>query len=279
MRKSVYSNQQWTNFAASLQKATLIGLALLFVFFFLLAPLILVFQEAFAKGIKAYLMAISDPDTFDAIKLTLFAALFSVPLNILFGISAAWAIARFRFPGRSILMTLCELPLAVSPVIAGMMLILLYGSHGLLGDFLTHWGLKIIFAPPGIIIATTFITLPFIVRELVPLMEEQGNTEEEAALTMGASSWQMFFSVTLPNIKWGLLYGIILCNARAMGEFGAVSVVSGHIRGLTNTLPLRVEILYNEYSFSAAFAVASLLSFLAIFTLILKTVVEWKINR
>lgn len=251
-------------------------IALLFLFVFLFLPLTAVFVQAFEKGIGTYFSAIKDPTSLSAVKLTLIAAAVSVPLNLLFGISAAWAIARFEFPGKSLLLALIDIPFAVSPVIAGLIFVLLFGLQGMFGPWLQAHNIKIIFAVPGIILATIFVTVPFIVRELIPLMHGQGNEEEAAALVLGASGWRTFFKITLPNIKWGLLYGIILCNARAMGEFGAVSVVSGHIRGKTNTLPLQVEILYNEYNFSAAFAVASLLTLLALITLAAKSIVEWK---
>ena len=251
-------------------------IALLFLGIFLLLPLIAIFVQAFDKGFDAYLAAIQDPIAISALKMTLLAAAVSVPLNLIFGVSAAWAIARFTFPGKSALLALIDLPFAVSPVIAGLVFVLLFGLQGIFGPWLQAHDLKIIFAVPGIILATVFVTFPFIARELIPLMQGQGNEEEEAALILGASGWKTFLKITIPNIKWGLLYGIILCNARAMGEFGAVSVVSGHIRGETNTLPLQVEILYNEYSFSAAFALASLLTLLALVTLAAKSIVEWK---
>ncbi len=251
-------------------------IAVLFLVAFLILPLIAVFVQAFEKGLDAYISAIKDPISLSAIKLTLFAAVIAVPLNLVFGVAAAWAIARFDFVGKGLLLALIDLPFAVSPVIAGLVFVLLFGLQGILGPWLQAHEIKIIFAVPGIILATIFVTFPFIARELVPLMQGQGNEEEEAALVLGASGWKTFFRVTLPNIKWGLLYGLILCNARAMGEFGAVSVVSGHIRGETNTLPLQVEILYNEYSFSAAFALASILSLLALITLAAKSFVAWK---
>jgi len=264
---------------ASLTKGILISLALLFLGFFILMPLIIVFMEAFQKGIELYFLSLTEPDAVSAIKLTLLTAAISVPLNTLFGVVAAWAIAKFEFKGKNILITLIDIPFAVSPVIAGLVFVLLFGSQGVLGPFLEAYDVKIIFAVPGIVLATIFITFPFVVRELIPIMQEQGSEEEEAALSLGANGWQMFFRVTFPNIKWGLLYGVILCNARAMGEFGAVSVVSGHIRGLTNTLPLHVEILYNEYNFTAAFAVASLLALLALVTLVIKSFVEWRTRK
>lgn len=252
----------------------LLTIALLFFVGCLLLPLVLVFVEAFKQGIGVYYQALISPDTLSAVKLTLLTAAIAVPLNVVFGIAAAWSVAKFRFRGKSILTTLIDLPFSVSPVIAGLMLVLIFGTQGWLGNWLMEHDIKILYAIPAIIFATIFITVPFVARELIPLMEAQGTEEEEAAIVLGASGWQTFWNVTLPNIKWGLIYGVILCNARAMGEFGAVSVVSGHIRGETNTLPLHVEILYNEYTFSAAFAVSSLLAFLAIFTLILKSWVE-----
>ncbi len=255
---------------------TLIAATLLFLSLFLFVPLATVFTEAFRKGAGTYFAALSDPDALSAIKLTLIAAVIAVPLNLVFGVAAAWAIAKFEFKGKSLLITLIDLPFAVSPVIAGLIYVLIFGMQGWFGEWLTDHDFKIIFAIPGIVLATIFVTFPFVARELIPLMQAQGKEEEEAALVLGASGWQMFWRVTLPNIKWGLLYGVILCNARAMGEFGAVSVVSGHIRGLTNTMPLHVEILYNEYNYAAAFAVASLLALLALLTLALKTYVEWQ---
>jgi sulfate transport system permease protein len=257
----------------------LTGIALAFVGTFIVLPLVVVFTEAFRKGVDVYLASIREPDTVAAIRLTLITALIAVPMNLVFGVCAAWAIAKFQFPGRSVLITLIELPFAVSPVIAGMVFVLLFGAQGWLGPWLADRDVRIIFALPGIVLATTFVTFPFVARELIPLMQEQGVEEEETAAVLGANGWQTFFRVTLPNVKWGLLYGVILCNARAMGEFGAVSVVSGHIRGATNTLPLHVEILYNEYSFAAAFATASLLALLALVTLAGKTAVEWKQRR
>ena len=244
------------------------GLALLFLGIFLFIPLAAVFTEAFRQGVYVYLAAISNSEARSAIELTLLTAAIAVPLNLLFGVMAAWAITRFQFPGRSLLITLIDLPFAVSPVISGMVFVLLFGAQGLAGGWLAAHHLKIVFAVPGIVLATTFVTFPFIARELIPVMEAAGVEQELAALTLGANGWQIFFRVTVPNVKWGLLYGIVTCNARAMGEFGAVSVVSGHIRGLTNTMPLYVEILYNEYDFSASFAVASLLTLLALITLI-----------
>nr|WP_268872886.1 sulfate ABC transporter permease subunit CysW [Neobacillus fumarioli] len=263
----------------SMKKWLLIGVALGFLGLFIVIPLLAVFSEALKKGIQLYFAAFNDADALSAIKLTLVTAAISVPINTVFGIVAAWAIAKFDFRGKNILITLIDIPFAVSPVIAGLVFVLLFGSQGLFGSFLAALDLKIVFAVPGIVLATIFVTFPFVVRELIPMMQEQGTEEEQAAMTLGANGWQMFFRVTLPNIKWGLLYGVILCIARAMGEFGAVSVVSGHIRGLTNTIPLHVEILYNEYNFQAAFAMASLLTMLALVTLGLKSLVEWKTKK
>jgi sulfate ABC transporter, permease protein CysW len=257
----------------------LIATALGFLGLFLLLPLAAVLTEALREGFDAYLFALTEPDALAAIRLTLTAAAIAVPLNIVFGVAAAWAIAKFEFPGKNLLITLIDLPFAVSPVISGLIYVLMFGLQGWLGPWLAAHELKIIFAVPGIVLATIFVTFPFVARELIPVMQEQGTDEEEAALTLGANGWQTFWRVTLPNVKWGLLYGVILCNARAMGEFGAVSVVSGHIRGLTNTLPLHVEILYNEYNYVAAFATASLLALLALVTLAAKTFVEWRSNR
>ena len=257
-------------------RAALLAVALGFLALFLVLPLALVFQQAFEKGAAAYLAAIREPDALAALRLTLLTAAVAVPANLLFGLAAAWAIARFDFPGRSLLLTLIDLPFAISPVISGVVFILLFGRQGLLGPWLLAHDLKVVFAVPGIVLATVFVTFPFVARELIPVMQAAGRDEEEAALVLGASGLQVFRRVTLPNVKWGLLYGVILCNARAMGEFGAVSVVSGHIRGLTNTLPLHVEILYNEYQFQAAFAVASLLALLALVTLAAKSAVEWR---
>jgi sulfate transport system permease protein len=258
---------------------TLIAVALVFLALTLALPLALVFHEAVAKGLAAYWAAITEPDALSAARLTLLIAGIVVPVNLVFGVSAAWCISKFDFPGRNLLLTLIDLPFAVSPVISGMIFVLLFGAHGWLGPWLLEHDITIIFAVPGMVLATTFVTAPFIARELIPLMQEQGSEEEEAAIVLGATGWQTFRRVTLPNIKWGLLYGLILCNARAMGEFGAVSVVSGHIRGETNTLPLHVEILYNEYAFAASFAVASVLTLLALVTLALKTAVEWQQRR
>ena len=255
-------------------KVTLIIIAMIFFMSCLILPLILVFVEAFKQGVEVYFQALVNPDTLSAVKLTLLTAAIAVPLNVVFGVAAAWCVAKFNFRGKAILTTIIDMPFSVSPVIAGLMIVLIFGSQGWFGSWLIDNDIKILYATPAIVLATIFITVPFVARELIPLMEAQGTEEEEAAIVLGASGWQTFWKVTLPNIKWGLIYGIILCNARAMGEFGAVSVVSGHIRGETNTLPLHVEILYNEYTFSAAFAVSSLLALLAIFTLILKTWVE-----
>ena len=261
-----------------LARAVLIGTALVFLAFFLLLPLVAVFAEALKLGLAAFAEAIVTPDALSAIKLTLLIAAISVPLNVVFGIAASWAITKFSFPGKSLLITLIDLPLSVSPVVSGLIFVLLFGANGLFGEWLAAHNLRIIFAVPGIILATVFITFPFVARELIPLMMEQGRTDEEAATSLGASGWQTFWHVTLPNIRWGLLYGVLLCNARAMGEFGAVSVVSGHIRGETNTMPLHIEILYNEYDFVGAFAVASLLAGLALVTLVAKTVLEWRFD-
>ena len=257
---------------------TLLTIALGFLGLFLVVPLIEVFVKAFEQGVGLYWAAITDPVALAAIRLTLLTAGIVVQHNVVFGVAAAWAIAKFEYPGKQLLMTLIDLPFSVSPVISGMIFVLLFGAHGLIGPWCAAHGITIIFAVPGIVLATLFVTFPFVARELIPLMQAQGADEEEAALTLGASGWQMFRRVTLPNIKWGLLYGIILCNARAMGEFGAVSVVSGHIRGQTNTMPLHVEILYNEYQFAAAFAVASLLCLLALVTLIAKSAVERRLR-
>ena len=253
---------------------TLITIALIFFLSCLMLPLILVFVEAFKQGLEVYVQALIDPDTLSAVKLTLLTAAIAVPINVIFGVAAAWAVSKFQFKGKAILTTIIDMPFSVSPVIAGLMIVLIFGAQGWLGGWLMEHDIKILYAVPAIVLATIFITVPFVARELIPLMEAQGTEEEEAAIVLGASGWQTFWKVTLPNIKWGLIYGVILCNARAMGEFGAVSVVSGHIRGETNTLPLHVEILYNEYTFSAAFAVSLLLAFLALLTLILKTWLE-----
>jgi len=254
----------------------LITTALAFLGAFLVLPLLVVFVQAFAKGASAYLGAISDPMAWAAVKLTLMVAAIAVPMNLIFGVVAAWAITKFQFRGKSALITLIDLPFAVSPVIAGLTYILLFGAHGWFGSYLQAHDIRIVFAAPGIVLATIFVTFPFVARELIPVMQAQGKDDEETALSLGANGWQVFWHVTLPNIRWGLLYGVLLCNARAMGEFGAVSVVSGHIRGLTNTLPLHVEILYNEYNYAAAFAVASLLALLALLTLAGKSFLEWR---
>ncbi|NYZ11512.1 sulfate ABC transporter permease subunit CysW [Azospirillum sp. RWY-5-1] len=257
-------------------RVALTATALLFLALFLVLPLASVFVEAFRRGFDAYWKAITEPDAAAAIRLTLLVAVIAVPANLIFGIAASWCIAKFDFRGKNLLITLIDIPFSVSPVISGLVYVLLFGLNGLLGPVLREQGIQIIFALPGLVLATIFVTFPFVARELIPLMQEQGTEEEEAALVLGAGGWQTFRRVTLPNIKWGLLYGVLLCNARAMGEFGAVSVVSGHIRGETNTMPLHVEILYNEYNFVAAFAVASLLAFLALVTLVAKTLLEWR---
>lgn len=260
-------------------RIALITIAVGFAILFLLIPLAVVFTEAFKKGWDAYLAAITEEDAWLAIKLTLLTAAIAVPANLIFGLSASWAIAKFEFRGKNLLLTLIDLPFSVSPVISGLIYVLLFGAHGWFGAWLMSYDIQILFAVPGIVLATVFVTFPFVARELIPLMQSQGNEEEEAALVLGASGWLTFWHVTLPNIRWGLLYGVILCNARAMGEFGAVSVVSGHIRGETNTMPLQVEILYNEYNFAAAFAVASLLALLALVTLAIKTFIEWHLSH
>ena len=268
---------------SNVARYVLIALALGFLALFLVLPLAVVFTQAFSKGLGAYVAALTHPDALAAIKLTLTVAAIAVPLNIVFGIAASWAIAKHEFRGKSLLITLVDLPFSVSPVVSGLVFVLLFGAQGLLGPWLREHNIEIIFALPGIVLATIFVTFPFVARELIPLMQDQGSADEEAALTLGASGIRAFLTVTLPNIRWALLYGVLLCNARAMGEFGAVAVVSGHIRGETNTMPLHVEILYNEYNFAAAFAVASLLAVLALVTLALKTLVEWlgreQINR
>ena len=277
--KPVPARRQATNvFEPNWVRYTLIAVALAFLTLFLFVPLVAVFTEALKRGWETYVESIKDPDALSAIKLTLIAAGISVPLNLVFGVAAAWAIAKFEFRGKSILLTLIDLPFSVSPVIAGLSYVLLFGAQGWFGEWLAEHDIKILFAVPGIVLATVFITFPFVARELIPLMQQQGTEEEEAALVLGASGWQTFVKVTLPNIKWGLLYGVILCNARAMGEFGAVSVVSGHIRGETNTMPLQVEILYNEYNFTAAFAIASLLALPSLETLEVKGVIEWRLH-
>jgi sulfate transport system permease protein len=260
-------------------KSALIGVSLAFLTLVLFVPLAAIFAEAFRKGVAVYLASFTDPHALSAIRMTLLISLICVPLNLVFGLAAAWAITKFRFPGKSILITLIDLPFAVSPVIAGLIFVLLFGMRGWLGPWLNEHNIQIIFAVPGVVLATLFVTFPFVARELIPLMQEQGSDEELAAVSLGATGWQTFRRVTLPNVKWALLYGVILCNARAMGEFGAVNVVSGKIRGKTSTMPLHVEILYNEYQFAAAFAVASLLALLAIATLTAKSVVEWRVRR
>ncbi len=257
-------------------RALLVTLGLGFIALFLVLPLAAVFTEALRNGVAAYLAALHTPDALAAIRLTILVAAIAVPCNLVFGVAAAWAIAKFEFTGKSLLTTFIDLPFSVSPVIAGLIYVLLFGAHGWFGPWLMASDIQIIFAVPGIVLATIFVTFPFVARELIPLMQEQGTEEEEAALSLGARGWQTFWRVTLPNVKWGLLYGVLLCNARAMGEFGAVSVVSGHIRGLTNTMPLHVEILYNEYNFVGAFAVASLLALLALVTLVIKSLLEWR---
>ncbi|HDR7967844.1 sulfate ABC transporter permease subunit CysW [Bacillus pacificus] len=256
-----------------------ITITVLFLSLFLLLPLITIFLKAFERGMDVYVAAVTDQEAFSAIRLTLLVACIVVPLNTIFGIAAAWLITKFQFKGKQILLSLIELPFAVSPVIAGLVFVLLFTPRGALGGWLLEHGIKLIFSVPGIIIATIFVTFPFVARELIPIMQAQGKSEEEAALSLGASGWKMFWRVTLPNIKWGLLYGMILCNARAIGEFGAVSVVSGHVRGVTNTMPLHIEILYNEYQFSAAFAVATLMSLIAVLTLVIKNWIEWRMEK
>ncbi len=258
---------------------TLTGIALTFMLLFLVLPLLAVFVEAMRKGWDTYVAALTEPDAWSAIKLTLLTALIAVPLNLVFGVAAAWAIAKFEFKGKAFLTSLVDLPFSVSPVVAGLTYVLLFGANGWFGSWLEAHDLKIVFAVPGIVLATVFVTFPFIARELIPLMQSQGNDEEQAAIVLGATGWQTFWKVTLPNIKWGLIYGVILCNARAMGEFGAVSVVSGSIRGQTNTIPLHVEILYADFQSSAAFACASLLAFLALITLVLKSIAEWRAEK
>ncbi len=261
---------------STITRVVLISIAIAFLTAVLLLPLVVVFSEGLRKGWEVFLGAFIEPDTLAAVKLTLLVAAIAVPFNIVFGVAASWAITKFSFRGKNLLLTLIDMPFSVSPVISGLVYVLLFGAHGWLGTWLKQNGIEIIFAVPGIVLATVFVTFPFVARELISLMQSQGTAEEEAALTLGASGWATFFRVTLPNIKWALLYGVLLCNARAMGEFGAVSVVSGHIRGLTNTMPLQIEILYNEYNFAAAFAVATLLAGLALLTLILKSVLEWR---
>ncbi|MBP9489961.1 MAG: sulfate ABC transporter permease subunit CysW [Aliarcobacter sp.] len=273
------SNSQTSLDESKVVKYLLIGTAVSFLMIMLVVPLITIFVEAFRKGAEAYFESFNDEYVLQAIKLTFITAAIAVPLNLVFGVCASWAIAKYSFFGKSFLITLIDLPFAVSPVISGFVYILLFGAQGWFGSWLIENDVQIIFAVPGIVLATIFVTFPFVARELIPLMQEQGNDEEQAALLLGASGFQTFWKVTLPNIKWGLLYGVILCNARAMGEFGAVSVVSGHIQGVTNTMPLQVEILYNEYNFVAAFAVSTLLAILALLTLVLKYILEWKVSR
>lgn len=260
-------------------RKTLTAIALVFVVFTLILPLLMVLYEAFRSGWHVYLASITEPDALSAIKLTLLVAAIAVPLNLIFGLAAAWSVTKFEFVGKRLLMTLIDLPFSVSPVIAGLIFILLFGSEGWFGETLARYGIQIAFSVPGIVLATVFVTFPFIARELIPLMQSQGTDEEEAARVLGASGWMIFYRITLPNIKWALLYGVILCNARAMGDFGAVSVISGHIRGLTNTLPLHVEVVYNEYQFTAAFACASLLALLAIVTLIIKEILQRNLHQ
>lgn len=261
-----------------LVKLAIVGVSLAFLTLVLFVPLVAIFAEAFRKGISVYFASFTDANAVSAIRMTLLVSAICAPLNLLFGLASAWAITKFRFPGKSVLITLIDLPFAVSPVIAGLIFVLLFGMRGWLGPWLSEHNIQIIFAVPGVVLATLFVTFPFVARELIPLMQEQGSDEELAAVSLGATGWQAFWRVTLPNVKWALLYGVILCNARAMGEFGAVNVVSGKIRGKTNTLPLHVEILYNEYQFAAAFAVASLLALLAIATLVAKSMVEWRVR-
>ncbi len=270
-RNAVITEQPWVRWL-------LIATALLFLAGFLLLPFVAVFVEALRHGFGTYLEAVKDPDALSAIRLTLLVAAIAVPLNMVFGVCAAWAVTKHGFRGKQFLITLIDLPFSVSPVVSGLVYVLIFGAQGWLGPWMSDHDFKVLFAIPGIVLATIFVTFPFVARELIPLMQEQGTDDEQAALSLGASGWQVFRRVTLPNIKWGLLYGVLLCNARAMGEFGAVSVVSGHIRGLTNTMPLHVEILYNEYNFSAAFAVASLLALLALITLVLKSFLEWRLG-
>ncbi|MBE0491124.1 MAG: sulfate ABC transporter permease subunit CysW [Sulfurospirillum sp.] len=274
-----FNNSNGAQSESTLVKYGLIFTAICFLTIMLLVPLITIFIEAFRKGIEAYFLAFNDQYVLQAVKLTVITALIAVPLNLVFGVCASWAIAKYSFFGKSVLITLIDLPFAVSPVISGFVYVLLFGAQGWFGHWLIENDVQIIFAAPGIVLATIFVTFPFVARELIPLMQEQGNDEEQAALLLGASGFQTFMKVTIPNIKWGLLYGVILCNARAMGEFGAVSVVSGHIQGVTNTMPLQVEILYNEYNFVAAFAVSTLLAILALLTLVLKYSLEWKAKK
>jgi len=257
-------------------RATLLIIAIVFAVLFLLVPLLAVFYEAFQKGIPGYLAALAKPASQSAIQLTLLVAAIAVPANLIFGVAASWAIAKFNFPGKTVLISLIDLPFAISPVTSGLLFVLLFGARGWFGPLLSAWNIKIIFAVPGIVLATIFVTFPFVARELIPLLTSQGSDEEQAALSLGANGWQTLWCITLPKARWGILYGVILCNARAMGEFGAVSVVSGHIRGLTNTIPLHVEVLYNDYDYVGAFAVASLLTLLALFTLLIKTLLTWR---
>ncbi len=264
--------------SSAFARRSLIALAFVLLLVFLVVPLVLVFSRALGDGFATSIAALGEPDARSAIRLTLLVAAIAVPLNLVFGLAASWAIAKFRFPGRSLLVTLIDLPLSISPVVSGLVYVLVFGAQGLLGPWLIDHGIKIMFAVPGIVLASVFVTLPFVARELIPLMEAQGRHEEEAALTLGAGGWQTFYRVTLPNVRWGLLYGVLLCNARAMGEFGAVSVVSGHIRGLTNTMPLHIEVLYNEYNLPAAFTVAGLLALLALVTLVAKSFLEWRLS-
>jgi sulfate/thiosulfate transport system permease protein len=278
-QKTAGVNPRLRNGESSVVRYILIATALAFLLFFLFLPLAAVFAHALEKGLSAYFRSFANAEVLSAVRLTILTAAASVSSNLIFGIAAAWAITRFDFPGKSVLLTLIDIPFAISPVISGMMFVLLFGLQGFFGPWLASHNIKILFAVPGIILATTFVTFPFVAHELITLMRSQGREEEEAAMVLGSSGWRTFFHITLPNIKWGLLYGIILCNARAMGEFGAVSVVSGHIRGLTNTMPLEVEILYNEYNFVAAFAVSSLLALLALVTLVVKSVVDCKMRR
>lgn len=274
-----FNNSKSSQGESKVVKYLLITTAITFLAVMLVVPLITIFAEAFRKGVEAYFLSFEDEYVLSAIKLTFITAIIAVPLNLVFGLAASWAIAKYSFFGKSFLITLIDLPFAVSPVISGFVYVLLFGAHGWFGSWLIANDVQIIFAVPGIVLATIFVTFPFVARELIPLMQEQGNDEEQAALLLGASGFQTFLKVTLPNIKWGLLYGVILCNARAMGEFGAVSVVSGHIQGVTNTMPLQVEILYNEYNFVAAFAVSTLLAILALLTLVLKYILEWKVQK
>ncbi|MFZ4537441.1 sulfate ABC transporter permease subunit CysW [Propionivibrio sp.] len=273
------SAQRMANAEPRWLRWTLIGIGLTFLFFFLALPLLAVFFEALSGGWSAYFSALNDPETLSAIWLTIFIAVFVLPFNVIVGVAAAWAIAKFDFRGKSLLVTLIDLPFAISPVVVGLVFLLIFGAQGLFGQWLSEHGIKVVFALPGMVLVTLFITFPFVARELIPLMQAQGKDEEEAAISLGATGWLMFIRVTLPNIKWGLLYGVILANARAMGEFGAVSVVSGHIRGETNTLPLHVEILYNEYNAVGSFASASVLALLALVTLVAKTLVEWQMRK